>query len=106
MIGFDRSLARGPWRALPVPAFLADRGAALRFQLGWAAALAAVLALLVVWAPGGLTAPVVLRLAWSQCPSTLLLAVGLGIVAVALAPVLLSRRLTRLNLPAKLRVVE
>jgi putative ABC transport system permease protein len=37
---------------------------------------------------------------------TLLTAVGLGIVAVALAPVLTWRRLTRMDLPAKLRVVE
>jgi putative ABC transport system permease protein len=37
---------------------------------------------------------------------TLATAVGLGIVAVALAPALTWRRLTRMNLPAKLRVVE
>jgi putative ABC transport system permease protein len=39
-------------------------------------------------------------------PGTLVVAVGLGIVAVALAPVLTWRRLTRMNLPATLRVVE
>jgi hypothetical protein len=33
-------------------------------------------------------------------------AVGLGIVAVALAPLLTWRRLTRMKLPATLRVVE
>ncbi len=39
-------------------------------------------------------------------PQTLLIGVALGIGAVALAPVLTGRRLTRMNLPAKLRVVE
>jgi putative ABC transport system permease protein len=39
-------------------------------------------------------------------PGTLLVAVGLGIVAVSLAPLLTWRRLTRMNLPATLRVVE
>ena len=39
-------------------------------------------------------------------PQTLLLAVALGIGAVGLAPALTWRRLTRMNLPAKLRVVE
>ncbi len=38
--------------------------------------------------------------------STLALAVGLGIVAVALTPILLIRRLVCMDLPAKLRVVE
>ncbi len=39
-------------------------------------------------------------------PQTLVIAAGLGIVAVALAPLLTWRRLTRMNLPATLRVVE
>ncbi len=39
-------------------------------------------------------------------PQTLIAAVGAGIVAVALAPLLTGRRLTRMNLPATLRVVE
>ena len=39
-------------------------------------------------------------------PQTLLLGVALGIGAVGLAPGLTWRRLTRMNLPAKLRVVE
>jgi putative ABC transport system permease protein len=39
-------------------------------------------------------------------PQTLVIASGLGIVAVALAPLLTWRRLTRMNLPATLRVVE
>jgi putative ABC transport system permease protein len=39
-------------------------------------------------------------------PGTILVAGGLGIVAVALAPALTWRRLTRMNLPATLRVVE
>ena len=37
---------------------------------------------------------------------TLLLAVGVGVVVTGLAPALTGRRLTRMNLPAKLRVVE
>jgi putative ABC transport system permease protein len=37
---------------------------------------------------------------------TVLIAIGLGVVAVALAPLLTWRRLTRMNLPATLRVVE
>jgi putative ABC transport system permease protein len=39
-------------------------------------------------------------------PETMVMAVIVGIAAVALAPVLTVRRLTRMNLPAKLRVVE
>jgi putative ABC transport system permease protein len=39
-------------------------------------------------------------------PGTILTAAGLGIVVVALAPVLAIRRLTRMDLPATLRVVE
>jgi putative ABC transport system permease protein len=42
----------------------------------------------------------------SLTPATVLLAVATGIGAVALAPALTWRRLTRMNLPAKLRVVE
>jgi putative ABC transport system permease protein len=39
-------------------------------------------------------------------PETLLTGIAVGIVVVALAPALTVRRLTRMNLPAKLRVVE
>jgi ribose/xylose/arabinose/galactoside ABC-type transport system permease subunit len=81
---FDRSLAHGPWRALPVPAFLADRRAALRFQLAWAGALAAALALLA-WAAQGPTDDLFLsarnlRMLWQQATPTLLLALGTAAV--------------------------
>jgi putative ABC transport system permease protein len=39
-------------------------------------------------------------------PETVVVAVGVGIVAVGLAPLLTWRRLTRMDLPATLRVVE
>jgi ribose/xylose/arabinose/galactoside ABC-type transport system permease subunit len=39
MKAFDRDLARGPWRLVPVPSFLADARAGLTFQLVWAAVL-------------------------------------------------------------------
>ncbi|HYD40201.1 MAG TPA: hypothetical protein VEB43_05185 [Anaeromyxobacter sp.] len=42
---FDRTYAHGPWRALPVPAHLADRRAGVTFQLGWTAVLVALFVL-------------------------------------------------------------
>jgi putative ABC transport system permease protein len=39
-------------------------------------------------------------------PSTLLAAVGIGVVVVGLAPLLMSRRLRRMDLPGTLRLVE
>ena len=39
-------------------------------------------------------------------PGTVILAIAMGVGAVACAPVLTWRRLTTMNLPAKLRVVE
>ncbi len=84
MNAFDRAYARGPWRLLPVPAFLADRRAGLRFQLAWAGALALLLVLLVAVTSGAteglLFRGSTLALLWHQAVPTLL--VALGAVAV------------------------
>jgi putative ABC transport system permease protein len=39
-------------------------------------------------------------------PATLLLALGIGVLAVAVAPLFLVRRVRRMNLPDTLRVME
>jgi putative ABC transport system permease protein len=47
-----------------------------------------------------------LRIESYLSPATLLLAVGVGVVAVALAPLFLIRRLTKMSIPDTLRVME
>lgn len=86
MMGFDRAYARGPWRAVPAPAFLADREAGLRFQLAWAAGVLVVLALLAL-ALGGESRGLLLRggslgLICEHAVPALLLGLGMA-VAVA-----------------------
>jgi ribose/xylose/arabinose/galactoside ABC-type transport system permease subunit len=84
MPAFDRRLARGPWRALPVPVNLADRRAGLAFQLAWAGALA----VLLVGAAGLANGPTrgllfqstTLQLLGTQSLPLLLVAVGMAAV--------------------------
>jgi ribose/xylose/arabinose/galactoside ABC-type transport system permease subunit len=82
MNAFDRAWARGPWRSVPVPAFLADRRAALRFQLAWAGGLALLVAAAALVAIGpALSRPLgPLVLLGRQAVPVLLL--GLGAAAV------------------------
>jgi putative ABC transport system permease protein len=42
----------------------------------------------------------------SLATTTLILALGLGVLTVALAPLLTARKLRRLDIPSTLRVVE
>ena len=84
MSAFDRDLARGPWRALPVPAFLADRRSGVRFQLAWAAGLALLLGL-AAWlarrATGGrLLDAVGVQLVWRQALPQVLVGIGMAVV--------------------------
>lgn len=84
MDAFDRRYARGPWRMFPVPALLADRKAGLRFQLGWSAALAALVVLLSLAAHastgGHLWTSRGALLVWGHATPTLLLGVGMAVV--------------------------
>jgi hypothetical protein len=47
-----------------------------------------------------------IRVAAYLAPGTLLTAAALGILAVAAAPLLLTRRVQRMDIPATLRVLE
>ncbi len=81
---FDRTYAHGPWRALPVPAHLADRRAGLTFQLGWTALLVALVVLAGAVASGMLQGGLFPRatpgVVVQQSLPLVLMAIGMSVV--------------------------